>query len=96
MSFAAKKYGTSNQCINTLSRVECSSRRDFFRALTHYCSQNRALLDAVMLDTGDICQTEYFYSLDDLSSLDEYEDYVSSLNGDDLAQFTADYMKERS
>ena len=96
MSFAAKKYDASNQCINTISRIECSSRRNFFRALTQYCAQNRGLMDGVMLDTGDICQTEYFYSLDDISSLEEYEDYVSSLNGEDLARFTADYMKERS
>ena len=96
MSFAAKKYGTSNQSINTLSGLEYSSRRDFFNSLVQYCAQNRGLMDGAMLNTEDICQTEYFYSLDDSSSLEEYEDYISSLNGDDLSQFTADYMKERS
>ena len=98
MSFAVKKYTSSNQGIKTLNALELCDRRRFFQALADYCAQSRALIsqDDLMIRKDDISKTEYFYSEDELSSLDEYECYISSLDGEALYQFRADYMKERS
>lgn len=98
MSFAVKKYTSSNQGIKTLNALELCDRRRFFQALTEYCAQSRVFIDRndLIFVKGGISQTEYFYSVDELSSLDEYECYISSLDGEALYQFRADYMKERS